>query len=326
MMRLPPFRFLEPKTTEEAAGMLRAEGPDAAVVAGGTDLYPNMKRGHQTPKTLISLRGVDGLRGVEWRPDGRLRIGPGETLRALERDAEIAARLPALSEAIRSISTPVLRNQGTIGGNLCLDTRCNYYNQNHEWRKTIDFCMKCAGEICWVATSSDVCWAVNSSDSVPVMIALGARVRLLSADGGREISAEELYAGVDGREWMTRRPDELMTDILIPPQGEARSTYLKLRRRGAFDFPVLGVAARIRGNGDVEKADIILNAIGPLPVRCEKAEATLAGRPLTEESIEDAAALAQKAAKPLDNTDFLPSWRRKMVPVFVRRALRHLAD
>ena len=219
MMRLPPFTFLEPKTPEEAAGMLRAEGTDAAVVAGGTDLYPNMKRGHQTPKTLISLRRVDGLRGVEWRPDGTLRIGPGETLRALERDAEIAARLPALSEAIRSISTPVLRNQGTIGGNLCLDTRCNYYNQNHEWRKTIDFCMKCAGEICWVATSSDVCWAVNSSDSVPVMIALGARVRLLSADGEREISAEELYAGVDGREWMTRRPDELMTDILIPPQG-----------------------------------------------------------------------------------------------------------
>ena len=184
--------------------------------------------------------------------------------------------------------------------------------------------MKCEGETCWTAPSSDVCWAVNSSDSVPVMIALGATVTLLSADGEREVSAEDLYKGPDGIEWMTRRPDEVMTSIRIPPQGDSRSVYKKLRRRGSFDFPVLGVAARIFGNGAVENADVVLNAVGPVPIRCEQAEAALAGKPLDDETIAMAAKLAQKAAKPLDNTDFLPSWRRKMVPVFVRRALEAL--
>jgi len=324
MMRLPPFRRLVPKTIEDAARMLRDEGPDTMVVAGGTDLYPNMKRRHQMPKTLVSLRRVPEVRGVEWGDDGSLRIGPMETLRALERNERLAEALPGLHQAVLSISTPLLRNMGTIGGNLCLDTRCNYYNQNYEWRRAIDFCMKCEGETCWTAPGSEICWAVNSSDSVPVMIALGATVTLLSADGEREVTAEDLYKAEDGIEWMTRRPDEVMTAIRIPPQGGARSVYKKLRRRGSFDFPVLGVAARVEGNGEVTRADVILNAIGPLPLRCEAAEAALAGKPLDDEAIALAAKLSQKAAKPLDNTDFLPAWRRKMVPVFVKRALEAL--
>ncbi|MHC4471912.1 MAG: FAD binding domain-containing protein [Planctomycetota bacterium] len=324
MMRLPPFRYLVPKTAAEAARMLRDEGPSAMLVAGGTDLYPNMKRRHQTPETVITLRNLAEVRGIEWSDDGSLRIGPMVTLRALERDERLAGELPGLREAVLSISTPVLRNMGTIGGNLCLDTRCNYYNQNYEWRRAIDFCMKCEGETCWTAPGSEICWAVNSSDTVPVMIALGATVTLLSADGEREVSAEDLYQGPDGIEWMTRRPDEVMTSIRIPPQGDARSVYRKLRRRGTFDFPVLGVAARVEMNGDVTKADVILNAIGPLPVRCEAAEEALVGGALDDEAIEKAAKLAQKAAKPLDNTDFMPQWRRKMVPVFVKRALASL--
>ena len=324
MMRLPPFKHLRPKSAAEIATMLRDEGPDAAIVAGGTDLYPNMKRRHQTPKTLISVRGVDELRGVSWLDDGTLRIGPGERLRMLERMPSVAERLPALHEAISVISSPILRNMGTIGGNLCLDTRCNYLNQNWEWRRSIDFCKKCDGETCWVAPSSPVCWAVNSSDAVPVMIATGARVRLVSAGGEREISCEDLSRGEDGRDWMAKRQDEVMTDIFVPPQGEARATYRKLRRRGSFDFPVLGVAARIEGNGVVERADIILNAIAPFPVRCENSQAALVGKPLRPDTIAEAADLAIKDAKPLDNTDFAMAWRRKMVPVFVRRALTAL--
>ena len=326
MMRLPKFRYLAPKTAAEAVAMLRGEGPGATVVAGGTDLYPNMKRRHQTPKTLVALKRVEGMKGFDWRNDGSVRIGPGTTLKSLERDARLAETLPALHTAVKSISTPVLRNMGTIGGNLCLDTRCNYYDQNYEWRRAINFCLKCEGDTCWVAPSSPRCWAVNSSDSVPVMMALGARVRLVSADGEIAAAAVELYAAEDGREWMTKRPDELLTDIEIPPQGDARAVYLKLRRRGSFDFPVLGVAARIEGNGAVARADLVLGAIGPAPVRVRDAEALLREGGLNDETIEAAADLAMKAAKPLDNTDFTFGWRRKMVPVFVRRALRNQED
>jgi len=321
MMRLPVFQYHAPRGVREAVKILTGEGPRAQVVAGGTDLFPNMKRRQVEPKTVIGLREVRGLRGQTWRRGGALRIGPLESLRSLERNARLKMRLKGLHEAVASISTPILRNMGTIGGNVCLDTRCFYLNQNFEWRRAIHHCLKCGGDTCWTAPGSEKCWAVNSSDTVPVLIALGATFRLLGPQGPREITAEEMFGVTDGREWLTRRPDELLTDILVPPQGAARSTYLKVRRREAFDFPVLGVAARIEGNGKVERADLILNAVGPAPVRCREAEQALLGRPLTDDAIEEASDLASNGAKPLDNTDFAPSWRKKMIRVHVRRAL-----
>jgi len=325
MMRLPRFRYRAPKTAREVAHVLREEGPAASIVAGGTDLYPNMKRRQVEPKTVVSLRRVHELRGIDW--NGGLRIGPGETLRAVERDPGVRERLPGLVESVESISTPILRNMGTIGGNLCLDTRCYYLNQNYEWRRAVNHCLKCGGDTCWTAPGSPKCWAVNSSDAVPLMIALGARYRLLSDDGEREVSAEDFYAVEDGREWLRRKPDELLTDIVIPAQKGARSTYGKLRRRDAFDFPVLGVAARIATDGGrVSRADLILNAVGPAPLRCCEAEGVLKGRALDEEAIAEAASLAPKAAKPLDNTDYMPSWRKKMIAVYVRRALERLEE
>ena len=180
MMRLPKFRYLAPRSLREVTALLAGEGPEAMVVAGGTDLYPNMKRRHQTPKTLVGLRLIDALRGVSGSAVTGLRIGPATTLSDLEELAVIREHYPGLHEAIHSISTPILRNMGTIGGNVCLDTRCNYYDQNYEWRRAIDFCMKCDGDICWVAPGSDVCLAVSSSDTAPVLCALGARLRLAS--------------------------------------------------------------------------------------------------------------------------------------------------
>ncbi|MFI5402850.1 MAG: FAD binding domain-containing protein [Planctomycetota bacterium] len=321
MMRLPMFQYRAPKSVREAVKILAGEGPTAQVVAGGTDLYPNMKRRQVEPKTVIGLREVRGLRGHGWKKGGTLRIGPLETLRTLERDPRLKKRLPGLHEAVASISTPILRNMGTIGGNVCLDTRCFYLNQNFEWRRAIHHCLKCGGDTCWTAPGSDKCWAVNSSDTVPVLIALGATFRLLGPQGPREINAEEMFGITDGREWLGKKQGELLTDILVPPQGKSRSAYLKLRRREAFDFPVLGVACRIEGNGTVERADIVLNAVGPAPVRCREAEKALCGRPLTDEAIEEASDLASGGAKPLDNTDFAPSWRKKMIRVHVRRAL-----
>jgi len=324
MMRLPPFRWVEPTTVEEAVEVLAGEGPSAMPIAGGTDLLPNMKRRQQTPATLVSLARVAGLRGIERADDGSFTLGAAQTLRALERDARLVHDLPALAAAVRTISTPLLRNTGTIGGNVCLDTRCNYYDQSWEWRRAIDFCMKCEGSVCWVAPSSPRCWAVNSSDSVPVLIALGARAVLQGPGGERELPLSDLFRD-DGIEHLTKAKDELLTRIVVPPQGAARSVYRKVRRRGAFDFPVAAVAVRLAMDGDrVDEARIVLNAVGSSPVACRDAESLLEGRALTDDLVEEVAGVAYRPAKPLDNTDHHHTWRKQRVRVEVKRALLDL--
>lgn len=324
MMRLPPFRYHAPKTSAEVATILAGEGPAAMIVAGGTDLYPNMKRRHQMPGTLVALRHVEDVRGISWSDDGSLRLGASQTLTSLERDANLAQQLPALWTAVNSISTPLLRNTGTIGGNVCLDTRCNYYNQNYEWRRAINFCMKCEGDTCWVAPSSPRCWAVNSSDSVPVLMALGATVSLQGPDGDRQIAIDQLFRD-DGIEYLSKRKDEVLTSIDIPSQGERKSVYRKVRRRGAFDFPVAAVAARVEMDGEIVRScDIVLNAVGSTPVRVIDAQAELIGKAPTPELLEEVARAAYRPAKPLDNTDHEHSWRKKRIRVEIRRALETL--
>ena len=324
MMRLPPFAWVEPTSAAEAARALAAEGPSAKLVAGGTDLLPNMKRRHQTPTTLVSCGRIVDLWSTRWQADGGVDLGAGETLRTLERDARLQAELPALWTAVHSISTPLLRNMGTLGGNVCLDTRCNYYNQTWEWRRAIDFCKKCDGSTCWVAPSSPRCWAVNSSDSVPVLIALDATVRLVGASGTRDLPVGHLFRD-DGIDYLTKEPDEVLTRIVIPAQGAARSVYRKVRRRGSFDFPVAGVAVRLTMDGEtVGSARIVLNAVGSTPVESTEAVGLLEGRRLDDDTIEQVAAKAFQPAKPLDNTDHEHTWRKKMVRVEVRRALHQL--
>ena len=322
MMRLPKFRYLAPRSLREATALLAGEGPEAMVVAGGTDLYPNMKRRHQTPKTLVGLRLIDSLRGVSGNAVTGLRIGPATTLSDLEEHPILREHYPGLHQAIHSISTPILRNMGTIGGNVCLDTRCNYYDQNYEWRRAIDFCMKCDGDICWVAPGSDVCLAVSSSDTAPVLCALGARLRLASRRGERTIAARDLYRR-DGIRYLTKRPDEVLTAIQLPPAGRWRSAYRKLRRREAFDFPVLGVGVNARfERGVVAEARIWLGAVSMSPLEATEAQAALRGRPLTDDAIEEAARLAYPRSKPVDNTDFTVRWRKEMTRHFVSEALR----
>ncbi len=336
MMRLPRFRYYGPRSVAEAAGILSDEGPEAMVVAGGTDLYPNMKRRHQTPKTLVGLRRVAALIGVRGATtagrsgavsrggldrSGGMRIGAGTTLTDLERHAGLRDHYPGLHEAIRTISTPVLRNMGTIGGNICLDTRCNYYDQTWEWRRAINFCMKCDGDTCWVAPGSDICLAVSSSDSAPMLCALGARLHLQSRRGTRAIAAPDLFRR-DGIRYLTKRPDEILTTIDLPPPDGWRSAYRKLRRREAFDFPVLGVAACLRFEGDVvAEARLWLGAVSMAPLEAREAQDALIGRPLTRDTMEEAARLAYPLAKPVDNTDFSLRWRKEMTRHFVLEAL-----
>ncbi len=326
MMRLPAFRYLAPKSLAEAARVVAGAGPDAMFVGGGTDLYPNMKRLQFDPRILVGLRHLPELLGVGGDPLRGMRIGSATPLHQISLHPAIRARYPALAMAAGSVATPQIRRMGTIGGNLCVDTRCNYYNQSYEWRRAIGFCMKRDGDVCLVAPGSPRCVAVSSSDTAPVMIALGATLVLAGPDGERSVPAAALYHD-DGIAYLAKRPEEILAAILLPPVNGLRSTYWKLRRRGSFDFPILGVAASLRlaGDGTCTDARIVLGAVATRPVEAREAAERLLGRRLTPELIEEAALAAYGPAKPLDNTDLTLAYRKRMTRVFVSRALRELA-
>src|SRR5947209_10283126 len=269
MLRLPSFKYLQPRTLKEAVAMKADAGPEGMYVAGGTDLYPNMKRRHQEPRTVISLMGLKELRKLDgWT------VGTCLTLSELSDVPTFRQSHRAVAHAAELVSTPLLRNMGTLGGNLCLDTRCNYYDQTYEWRKAIDFCMKKDGHICWVAPSSPRCWAVSSSDVAPVMVAIGAEYRLVgpSPAAERVVPAARFYHN-DGINYLTKQPDEILAAVRLPPPDGWDAVYHKLPRRGSFDFPVLGVAAWVKweqGAGSreqrrVTEAGIVLGGVAGWP-------------------------------------------------------------
>ena len=323
MMRLPEFQYRSPRTVQEAAEMLGRAPDEAMLMAGGTDLLPNMKRRQQVPRTLIGLRHIPQLRATS---DGdRLTIGAAVPLSALVGNPHVRQSYTALWQAAAQVATPQLRNMGTIGGNLCLDTRCNYYDQNYEWRKAIDFCMKKDGAICWVAPSSRRCLAVSSADTVPALIALGATITLTSADRSREIPLASMYRN-DGIHYLAREAGEIVAAVHLPRLQGCRSAYWKLRRRGSFDFPVLGVAAAasLLTDGTVAGSRIVLGAVASSPVELPETSAMLTGQPLTDERIAAAAESAERVARPMDNTDFTLHWRKRLVREFVVYALREI--
>jgi 4-hydroxybenzoyl-CoA reductase subunit beta len=325
MMRLPKFTYCVPRTARDAVRMMADAGPEGMFVAGGTDLYPNMKRRQQTPRTVISVMRLGELNEISGDGQTGMRIGAAVLLSDICEHPVIRRDYPVVAEAARQISTPLLRNMGTIGGNLLLDTRCNYYDQNYEWRRGINFCLKKDGDTCWVAPGSAKCWAVQSSDLVPVMVALGARLRLVSTLGERIVDAAGFYNN-DGIDYLRKRPDELLMDIHLPPAGGWRASYKKLRRRGAFDFPVLGVAAAldVAEDGRITDARLILGGVAPAPIEVKEAEAVLIGGRLDRERMQAAAEACYLRARPLDNTDFLMNWRKQMARPYVLRALEEL--
>jgi 4-hydroxybenzoyl-CoA reductase subunit beta len=325
MMRLPKFDYRVPRGLEEAVKIMAAVGPEGQFVAGGTDLYPNMKRRQQTPRTVISVMRLPELHQIAGDGKSGLRIGASMSLTDICEHPIINRDYPVIASAARTISTPILRNMGTIGGNLLLDTRCNYYDQNFEWRKGINFCLKKDGDVCWVAPGSSKCWAVQSSDLVPVMVAIGAKLRFVSTLGERMIDAAGLYND-DGIDYLRKRPDELLVDVHLPPTDGWRASYQKLRRRGAFDFPVLGVAAWIQTDSSrqVREARVILGGIAPSPTPVTEAEQALIGKPLNEANIRAAAEAAYIKARPLDNTDFVMNWRKQMARQYTIKALQQL--
>jgi len=325
VLRLPRLRYLRPGSPGEAAAAAADLGARAMLVAGGTDLYPKLKRRQFEPDTLVGLSHLRELREVHGDAAAGFELGALVTLRAASAHPALASTHPGYAEAAGLVSSPPLRNVGTIGGNLCVDTRCNYYDMTYEWRKSIGFCMKKDGDICLVAPSSPRCWAVSSSDTAPAAIALSATVVLAGPDGTRELPVAALYRD-DGIEYLAKQPFEVVTSLRLPPRNGVRSAYVKLRRRGSIDFPIAGAAVALQLDGKtVRWARIVMSGVGSHPVEATAADALLVGKELTPEIIAEAAELAAKPAKPLDNTDLAHFWRKRMVRVVVEHAIEKAA-
>ena len=334
MLRLPPFEYHAPSNIAEAVALKAELGDSAMYSAGGTDLFPNMKRRQFTPQNLIGLTDLQELRIIsEEKSANGLLIGSGVSLSEVAQHAEIRGRFPALAQAAALVSAPQLRNMGTLGGNLCLDTRCNYYNQTFQWRKALGFCLKKDGDTCWVALSSPKCLAVSSSDCAPVVLALNAEFNLVGPEGQRTVAAAEFYKN-DGADFLNKTPDELLVSIRLPEHEGWKMNYKKLRRRDSIDFPILGVATalRLESSGskgatlDCAEIRIVLGAVASAPLRAYEAEKMLVGERLTTERIAAAAQLAAKLAKPMDNTDMTLGFRKKMVTRFVEEALKEALE
>jgi 4-hydroxybenzoyl-CoA reductase subunit beta len=324
LLRLPRFKYLRPKTAREAAHMAADLGPKAMFVAGGTDLFPKLKRRQFEIEALIGLEFLPCE--IRNGSAGSVTVDAGVTLAAAARDGHLSQGFAGYAEAAGLVSSPPLRNAGTIGGNLCVDTRCNYYDMTYEWRKAAGFCMKKDGDICLVAPSSPRCWAVSSSDTAPMAIALDGIVILTGPDGERELPVSALYRD-DGIDYMAKQPNEVVTSLRLAAEPNTRSAYVKLRRRGSIDFPIAGAAVALQLDGStVIRSRIVLTAVASHPLEVTAAEDFLNGKRVEPDTIRQTADIAAKPAKPLDNADLSHFWRKRMVRIVVEQALQKAID
>lgn len=326
MMTLPSFEFKAPETVSEAAALLGRYKERAKVLAGGTDLIPSMKNKLFEPELLISIGQIPELKKIHYDDQNGLTLGALVSLSELGTNSLIANNYSVLAEAAKKVATPLLQNKGTIGGNILLDTRCYYYNQSYFWRKAINNCMKKDGDICRVAPGGHRCYAISSCDTVPVLYAMNARIKLVSSGGERIVALREFYKN-DGMAFNDLRPDEILTEVHIPalPKG-FRGAYMKLRRRQAIDYPMLGVMVSVvlDDTGKCLDAKIVLGAVFSCPWEVTAAQQVLIGKTISEKEIDEASEIAYQTAKPMDLTNFRPAYRKRMVKVFTKRILQTL--
>jgi len=323
MLRLHPYEYHRPRELGQALQLLSEHAGDVMPIAGGTDLVPNMKHKLFTPGHLVALKGVDTLRGIE-RRDGEISIGAAESLTNIACNPLIRQHLPALAEAAGAIAHPMIRNQATIGGNICLDTRCTYYNQTIFWRKALGYCLKKDGDVCHVVKGGTKCVAAHSADTPPILIALNAEINLASADGYRSLPLDDFFTA-DGIRNTKREPHELVTRLRVPvPSPRLRMSYQKLRERKSVDFPLMSLALALEMNEEqvVESIALVVAALGAKPRRIGGLDTLMVGERVTPERIDEVAQQAYRQCNPLDNIIVDVEWRRAMVPVYVRRAFQ----
>jgi 4-hydroxybenzoyl-CoA reductase subunit beta len=321
-LSLPQFRLLQPRTIEEAVGLLGEYAGNIRVLAGGTDLIPSMRQKLFEPEYVLDLRKVTAMRGIKSGADGGVEVGALTTLRATERSELLRALYPVLTEAAASVASPVLRNMGTIGGNICLDTRCLWYNQSLTWRKGCGFCIKKDGDVCHVAPGGTKCWAAFSGDTPPALLCLKAEIEIAGPNGARRVPLRDFYTG-DGENYRRLLPNELVTRVFLPEESAGyRGVYRKLRVRGSIDYPLAGVAVVMkRSNGHVADARIAMTGVNPAPVLVQRAGELLIGKVMDEALAEATGDLAAGAAKPLTTSALTPEYRREMIRVFTKRAV-----
>jgi 4-hydroxybenzoyl-CoA reductase subunit beta len=325
-LSLPEFRLLRPRTAAEAIALLAEHAGNIRILAGGTDLLPSMQQKLFEPQSLLDIRRIAELKGIRPQSDGGVEIGSLTPLADIERSDVLCERYPVLPDAAKTVASPVLRNMGTIGGNICLDTRCLWYNQSLQWRKSCSFCIKKDGDLCHVAPGSSTCWAAFSGDTPAALLCLNAEIEIASASGLRRVRLADFYTGI-GDDYRRLQPNELVTRIFLPASAAGyRGAYRKLRIRGSIDYPLAGVAVVLKqSNGHVEDARVALTAVNPAPMLVKGASELLAGKAMTEERAAAAGDLAAQTAKPLPTSALTPEYRREMVRVLTKRALYSLA-
>ena len=326
-MSLPQFKLLRPGTIQDAVGYLAKYAGNIRILAGGTDLIPSMQQKLFEPDYVLDLRHVTELKGIRPHPGVGVEIGPLTPLAVIEHSDFLRRHYPVLTEAAATVASPVLRNMGTLGGNICLDTRCLWYNQSLTWRKACGFCIKKDGDLCHVAPGGTKCWAAFSGDTPPALLCLNAEVEITSPSGTRRLPLRDFYTGI-GDDYRKLQPNELLTRVFLPESSaDYRGAYRKLRVRGSIDYPLAGVAVVLkRSNGRVIDARIALTAVNPAPVLVKGASEALAGKTINEEVADTVGDLAARTAKPLTTSALTPEYRREMIRVFTRRIVLAIAN
>jgi 4-hydroxybenzoyl-CoA reductase subunit beta len=326
-LSLPQFRLLRPRGVDEAVEYLASHPGNIRVLAGGTDLIPSMRQKLFEPEYVLDLHGIGELRGIRPQTSGAVEIGALTTLSAIEKSAHLRQHFPVLTEAAATVASPVLRNMGTLGGNICLDTRCLWYNQSLTWRKGCGFCIKKDGNLCHVAPGGAKCWAAFSGDTPPALLCLNAEIEIASPSGVRRLALREFYTG-NGENYRKLLPSELVTRVFLPEESaDYRGVYRKLRVRGSIDYPLAGVAVVMkRSNGHVTDARIAMTAVNPAPVLVQRAGEMLIGKAVDEALAEAVGDVAARTAKPLTTSALTPEYRREMIRVFTKRAVLAAAN
>ena len=330
MLRMPRFSVEAPETVEAAVASLSEDG--ARLVAGGTDLLPNLKHRLEAPSRLVSLHAIESLRRIEHDEEAQeLRIGCGTILARLARDERVQALFPSLAQAAGSVAGPQIRNAATLGGNIHLDTRCRYVNQTELWRSAIGGCLKANGLVCHVVEKGRRCVAALSSDTVPVLVSLDARLALVGPKGERVVPVES-YFKADGVRHVTRAEGEIATDVRLPlASGPRRAAYVKWRPRGSIDFPLVSVALRFdldedRPSGRVEHARVVAGVLGARPRTVDLPESVV-GRRLDDPALSaEVSEATWEQCKPLPNVPYDPEYRRHLARVLTKRAIHVLAE
>jgi 4-hydroxybenzoyl-CoA reductase subunit beta len=321
-MTLPAFKLLRPRTIDEAVANMLEHSTHVSILAGGTDLLPSMKQKLFAPDYVMDIRGIEEMQGIQVRPGLGVEIGALTPLSAIEDSEYILRNYRVLHEAVKTVASPILRNMGTLGGNICLDTRCVWYNQSLQWRRSCGFCIKKDGDLCHVAPGGKKCWAAFSGDTPPALLCLNAELEIVGPVGVRRMAMKDFYTNV-GDARMRLEPHEMITRVFLPESTKGwKGSYLKLRVRGSIDYPLAGVAVALKQNGGpVEAARVAVTAVNPAPLLVPGAEGALLGKKINEASATAVGELAAKTAKPLTTSGLTPEYRREMVKVFAKRAV-----